>query len=85
MKSVKNSPERMKKYKAEHPFTEETRRAISATKENYRKKVYCPELNMIFESVIATSKFFNTEPTQISRVCRGIRKTYHSYHFEFVS
>ena len=75
----------MKKYKSEHPITEETRRAISAKKKKYRKQVYCPELDILFESVSLAAKFFKTEPTRISRVCLGKRKIYHGYHFEFVS
>ena len=75
---------KLKKYKAEHPVSDETRRLISATKVKYRKKVRCVETGEIFESVSAATKFFNAEPTQISRVCRGVRKTYHGYHFEFV-
>lgn len=47
-------------------------------------KVRCVETGVIFESVSAAAKFFNTEPTRISRVCRGVRQTHHGYHFEFV-
>lgn len=80
----KKQSETMKKYKAEHPVTEETKRLISAKKTKYKKKVHCVETGEIFESVSAAAKFFNTEPTRISRVCRGVRQTYHGYHFEFV-
>ena len=80
----KKHSEIMKKYKAEHPVTDETKRAISVKKEKYKKKVRCIETGEIFESISIAAKNFNTEPTQISRVCRGVRQTYHGYHFEFV-
>ena len=74
----------MKKYKAEHPVSEETRAKIFSTKAKYRKKVICVETGEIFKSVSDAAKFMNVEPTRISRVCRGVRQTYHGYHWKFV-
>lgn len=80
----KQQSQKMKKYKFEHPVTEKTKLKISKTKNKYKKRVRCIETKEIFESVSFTAERFDTEPTQISRVCRGVRKTYHGYHFEFV-
>ena len=74
----------MKKYKADHPVSEETRLKISSAKAKYRKKVMCVETGKIFKSVSDVAKFMNAEPTQISRVCHGVRQTYHGYHWKFV-
>ena len=83
-KERKKQSERLKKYKAEHPVSEETRRKLSEAQKKRRKKVLCIETKEIFESISAAAKHLNTEPTRISRVCRGVRKTYHGYHLEFV-
>ena len=64
------------------PCSEEKRKKIS---QNYphKKKVYCVELDKVFESVQQCGRELGIPATCISRVCRGKGKTTHGYHFRF--
>lgn len=48
------------------------------------KKVYCKELNRIFNSQIEAARELNLSQGNISRVCRGISQTTGGYHFEYI-
>lgn len=48
------------------------------------KKVYCVELDKIFESGAAAARELNLQASKISNVCNGKRKTTGNYHFQFV-
>ena len=50
-----------------------------------RKKVYCKELDMVFESAYATGLYLGAENGKgVSRVCLGQRKTYKNMHFIYI-
>ena len=49
------------------------------------KKVYCVELDKIFDSqTIAAKEIGVRSPSHISECCRGIAKTAGGYHWQFV-
>lgn len=48
------------------------------------KQVICVETGKVFESVSEASRYYNTAPICISRVCNDCTKTYKSKHFNFV-
>ena len=59
--------------------SEETKDKIRKSKES--KKVYCIELNKVFESINEASRELNLSSGHISDVCRGKRKHEKGYHF----
>lgn len=60
------------------------KRGDNAAKSN-KKKVRCIETNQIFNSITEASKFANTDPSNIGRVCNNKRvKTAGGYHWELV-
>lgn len=48
------------------------------------KKIYCKELDRVFESQKVAAKELGLDQGNISRVCRGKANTTGGYHFEFV-
>jgi group I intron endonuclease len=48
------------------------------------KKVRCIETNEIFNSLKEASNKFQFDMRYISNVCRGINRSTHGYHFEFI-
>jgi len=50
---------------------------------NRWKKVFCIETNEIFESVIQASKNKKCKDSDISKVCKGKRKTCAGYHWRY--
>lgn len=80
-KENQNNPltkERMSK----REYTEEYKEKLS--KNNSRKrKVYCIELNKIFESIMDAEKELNVNHRQVSAVCKGKLKTHHGYRFMY--
>ena len=48
------------------------------------KKVYCVELDKVFESGAAAARELNLQPSKISNVCNGKRNKTGGYHFQFV-
>lgn len=49
-----------------------------------RKKVRCVEKDMCFNSVREAANYFGFDLSQIAKVCRGVWKTCHGYHFEYI-
>ena len=62
-----------------HSHTEETKKKMSENTK--KKKVYCIELNKVFESISEASRELNLSPGHISEVCNGKRKHEKGYHF----
>lgn len=48
------------------------------------RKIYCKELDKVFESQKVAAKELGLDQGNISRVCRGIHSHTGGYHFEFV-
>lgn len=48
------------------------------------KKIYCRELDKVYESQTQAAKELGLDQGNISKVCRGIFKQTGGYHFEFV-
>ncbi len=52
---------------------------------NHYKKVYCTELDRIFNSIEEAYKFANLKDgSSITRCCKGTRKTAGGYHWQYV-
>ena len=47
-------------------------------------KIYCPELDRVFDSQTAAAEELNLWKGSINKVCKGKQKTTGKYHFEFV-
>lgn len=65
-----------------HPCSEEKKKKLF---QNYphKRKVYCEELDMIFESVQECRRYINAPATNISKVCNGRGKTVKGYHLKY--
>ena len=48
------------------------------------KKVYCVELDKVFESAAAAARELGLDRSKISNVCNGKRNKTGGYHFQFV-
>ena len=64
------------------PCSEEKKKKLSQNYPN-KRKVYCEELNMIFESVQECGRYLNAPATNISKVCSGKGKTVKGYHLKY--
>ena len=64
------------------PCSEEKRQKLSKNYPN-KKKVYCEELNKIFESVRQCGRELGILATSISSLCRGRGKTRKGYHLKY--
>lgn len=62
----------------ENMNNEITKRKIS---ESRKRKVYCIELDKVFNSITEVSKELNISQSSISYVCKGRRKSAGGYHF----
>lgn len=49
----------------------------------YKKKVYCEELDKVFDSVQQCGKALGIPATNISKLCNGRGKTLKGYHFKY--
>lgn len=64
------------------PCSEEKRQKLSQNYPN-KKKVYCKELNKIFDSVRQCGRELGIPATSISKLCRGRGKTLKGYHLKY--
>ena len=64
------------------PCSEEKKKKLSKNYPN-KKKVYCEELNKVFDSVQQCGKELGIPPTNISKLCNGKGKTLKGYHFKY--
>lgn len=64
------------------PCSEEKREKLSKNYPN-KKKVYCEELDIIFDSVQQCGKALGIPATNISKLCNGRGKTLKGYHFRY--
>lgn len=67
--------------KPHKPLTKETKDKIS--KSHKKKKVYCPELDTVYESIQDCARKTNTEATTVCACCKGRIRSIHSLHFEY--
>ena len=51
---------------------------------NVSKKIFCIELNQIFDSIHEAERQLGLANESISRCCNGIRKTCGGYHWSFI-
>lgn len=64
------------------PCSEEKKKILSQNYPN-KKRVYCEELNTIYESVQECARQIGAPATNISKVCRGKGKTVKGYHLKY--
>ena len=64
------------------PCSEEKKKKLSQNYPN-KKKVYCEELDRIFDSVQQCSKELEIPATNISKLCGGKGKTLKGYHLRY--
>lgn len=62
--------------------SEEKKKKLSQNYPN-KRKVYCEELDMVFESVQECGRYLNAPATNISKVCSGKGKTVKGYHLKY--
>lgn len=64
------------------PCSNEKRKTLSM---NYphKKKVYCEELNIVYNSVQECARALNISATNISKLCSGRGKTLKGYHLKY--
>lgn len=66
--------------------TEESKKKMSEAhkgKSANIKKVYCVELDKVFNSIKECAEELNIDSSHISKVCKGKRKTVGGYHFRY--
>lgn len=88
-KHSKESKEKMRQSKLGRTLSEEHKRKIgesSKGKKHQGKRVYCVELERIFESTIEVERQLGIPNSNISEVCRknGKRKTAGGYHWQYI-
>ena len=64
------------------PCSEEKKQKLSQNYPN-KRKVYCEELNIIFNSVQECARYINAPATNISKVCSGKGKTVKGFHLKY--
>lgn len=64
------------------PCSEEKKKKLSQSYPN-KRKVYCEELDTIYESVQECSRQLDIPATNISKLCRGRGKTLKGYHLRY--
>lgn len=64
------------------PCSEEKKKKLSQLYPN-KRKVYCEELDMLFESVQECGRYIGAPATNISKVCGGKGKTVKGYHLKY--
>jgi len=52
--------------------------------EQWAKAVICNETGKTFESISEAARCYGLAPTQVSRVCRGMRNSVHGLTFSFL-
>ncbi len=52
--------------------------------EQWAKAVVCNETGKKYESISEAARHHGLAPTQVSRVCRGVRKSVHGLTFSFL-
>ena len=50
----------------------------------YFKFVYCPELNLTFNSIQEASEFTGDLKSKICCCCKGTRKTTNKHHWQYI-
>ena len=64
------------------PCSEEKRQKLSQNYPN-KRKVYCEELNTVYESVQESGRQLGIPATNISKLCNGRGKTLKGYHLKY--
>lgn len=64
------------------PCSKEKREKLSKNYPN-KKKIYCEELNRVFDSVQQCGKELGIPATNITKLCNGRGKTLKGYHFRY--
>lgn len=64
------------------PCSEEKKKKLSQNYPN-KRKVYCEELNTVYESVQECSRQLGIPATNISKLCNGRGKTLKGYHLKY--
>jgi len=64
------------------PCSEEKKKKLSQNYPN-RKRVYCQEFNIVYESVQECSRQLGIPATNISKLCNGRGKTLKGYHLKY--
>lgn len=57
---------------------------IEKTRKKTIKKVLCEETEEIFDSPKDAALKLNLDNNAIAKCCRGVKKTYHSYHWRYI-
>lgn len=77
---------KMSKSRTGHPTSDETKRKISEAHRKLRnRKVFCVELDCIFDSLDEAYNKTGCLKSGIVQCCRGKQKTCKGYHFKYVS
>ena len=63
------------------PCSEQARENIR--KASHKRKIYCEELDTIFESVQECARQIGASPSNISKLCNGRGKTLKGYHLRY--
>ena len=67
--------------------TKKSNKTKSKTEESmtkYKKYIYCHELDKTFDGIKKAGRILGLDYREISKVCRGKRKTLHGYHFTYI-
>ena len=70
-------------YASEVPNIDEVIKEATNKKYVFKKRVYCVELNKIFDSAEAAGKELKAYPARIRECCRGKLKTHKKLHWRY--
>ena len=69
-------------HKRRVPCSEEKKKILSAAYP-HKRKIYCKETGVVYESIHECSRQLNVTATNICKVCRGKLSTAGGYHFKY--
>lgn len=72
-----------KKGKKRKPLSDEIKKKISDA--HSKTRIYCLELNKVFDSIQSCAKELNLQATLICKCCKGKLKTTGGFHFQYYS
>lgn len=66
-----------------HVICSDEKKKLLSQNYPYKKKIYCIETNIIYDSVQECARQLNLHATNVTKVCKGIHRTTGGYHLQY--